>query len=83
VAALGLANALAGDAVAGERLLTEAIALDPSNALAWYRYALVLLDQGRGAEARQALTTAARLDQDGIVAQLAASSLSNLAEGSP
>ena len=81
--ALGLANALSGDPVAGERLLGEAIALDPENEVAWYRYALVLLDQGRVEEARRALATAVELDPDGPVAGLAEASLQNLTVGFP
>lgn len=81
LSALGMAVALAGDGLTGERLLHQAISLDPSSALGWYRYALVLLEQGRADEARQALTTAARLDPDGTVGQLADASLANLLAG--
>jgi tetratricopeptide (TPR) repeat protein len=79
--ALGLANALSGDPFTGERLLQRAIALDSANALSWYRYALVLLDQGRLDEARHSLAAAIELDPGGVVAQLADASLANLSGG--
>jgi Flp pilus assembly protein TadD len=79
--ALGTANVIAGDLVAGEQLLHEAITLDPANALAWYRFALFLLDEGRVDEARRALSTAAALEPSGVVAQLSTASLANLETG--
>ena len=79
--ALGLANALSGDLLTAERLLQRAIALDPADALSWYRYALVLLDQGRIDEARSSLAAAIELDPGGVVAQLADASLANLPGG--
>ena len=81
LSALGMTQDLAGDPSAGERLLARAIALDPSRAIDWYRYALTLLDQGRTAEARQALSSAVALDPDGPVARLASGALSNLMPG--
>jgi len=81
LSALGLAHSLVGDGPTGERLLQSAISLDPTGALGWYRYALVLLDQGRADEAQQALTTAVTLDAGGIIGRLAQASLSNLAAG--
>jgi cytochrome c-type biogenesis protein CcmH/NrfG len=83
LSALGMANTLTGDAAAGERLLQESLALDPSSAVGWYRYAMVLLDQGRSEEARKALATAATLDPSGIVGGLAEASLSNISAGLP
>jgi cytochrome c-type biogenesis protein CcmH/NrfG len=62
-------------------LLQQAISLDPTGALGWYRYALVVLDQGRADEARQALATAVQLDPGGMVGQLADASLANLTAG--
>jgi cytochrome c-type biogenesis protein CcmH/NrfG len=76
-----MADSLVGDRPTGERLLRSAISLDPSNPLGWYRYALVVLEQGRVDEAREALATAVTLDPDGIVGGLAQASLANLAGG--
>ncbi|MBF8256196.1 MAG: hypothetical protein HW375_1103 [Anaerolineales bacterium] len=81
LSALGMAHSLIGEGPTGERLLQSAISLDPSSALGWYRYSLVLLDQGRADEARQALTTAVTLDAGGIIGRLAQASLANLAAG--
>ncbi len=81
LSALGMATALDGDGLTGERLLQQALSLDPANALAWYRYALVLLDQRRDDEAQSALITALTLDPGGIVGQLADRSLANLLAG--
>jgi Flp pilus assembly protein TadD len=81
--ALGLALALSGDTRSGERLLLHALELAPQNALAWYRYALILLEQGRMDEARRSLSAAIDLDPGGLVAQLADGALQNLAAGSP
>jgi tetratricopeptide (TPR) repeat protein len=81
LSALGMADSLVGDRPTGERLLRSAISLDPSNPLGWYRYALVVLEQGRVDEAREALATAVTLDPDGIVGGLAQASLANLAGG--
>ena len=81
ISALGMAANIAGDHLTGERLLGQALSLDPSSALAWYRYALVLLDLGRDAEAQRALDNAAALDPGGVVGQLADRSLDNLLAG--
>jgi cytochrome c-type biogenesis protein CcmH/NrfG len=76
-----MAHSLVGDRATAERLLQSAIALDPSSGLGWYRYALVVLDQGRVDDARRALATAGSLDSGGIVGQLAEAALANLAAG--
>ena len=81
LSALGMAHSLVGEGPTGERLLQSAISLDPSSALGWYRYALVLLDQGRADEAQRALTTAVTLDSGGVIGRLAQASLANLAAG--
>ena len=81
LSALGMAHSLVGDRATAERLLQSAIALDPSSGLGWYRYALVVLDQGRVDDARRALATAGSLDSGGIVGQLAEAALANLAAG--
>jgi predicted Zn-dependent protease len=81
LSALGMANMLAGDATTAERQLQQAITLDPADALAWYRYALILLDQARLDEAQQALETAYRLDPEGRVGTLAGAARLNLSAG--
>jgi Flp pilus assembly protein TadD len=78
---MGMAAHLSGDHLTAERMFSQALNDDPSNALAWYRYAIVLLDLGRDAEARRALDTAVKLDPGGDVGQLADRSLENLLTG--
>jgi cytochrome c-type biogenesis protein CcmH/NrfG len=78
LATLGYMAHLGESSRLGEQLLARAIGLDPENPTAWYRYGLLLLDQGRFRESRTALAAAAALDAQGPIGRLALRSIDSV-----
>lgn len=75
---LGYAHFLTGDLFLAERLLTRALALNPTAAPAYFHLGLLRAAQGRAAEARASLATAADLDPEGEIGERARRALASL-----
>jgi tetratricopeptide (TPR) repeat protein len=80
---LGFGWHVAGEPLLAERFLARSIRQDPSRADTWYRYGIMLLDDGQPSEAADAFRSAIRLSQSERVRQLAERALESAEAGRP
>jgi Flp pilus assembly protein TadD len=75
---LAMAHFLSGDLVLAERFLRRALALDRARPETQYHLGLLFLERDQVAAARAAFETAARLDPEGAIGELATRTLEGL-----